>query len=172
MPVTTDPLFDCIVRGGSVLDGTGSKPIDADIGIVDDRITAIGDLSLSTASVSIDARGCRVAPGFIDIHTHSDISATYDPDQGSSIAMGVTTQVVGNCGLAMALALPTDAFDFEKRVLAPHGARIRWSSFAEFLRHVETNGVATNFVPLAGHGTLRKRVMGMVDRAPDGRRRA
>ncbi len=164
--MTTDPQFDCIVRGGSVLDGTGSNPFDADIGIVDDLITSVGDLSRSLASVSIDARGCRVAPGFIDIHTHSDISATYDPDQGSSIAMGVTTQVVGNCGLALGHANSDPVFEFERKWLAPHGARIRWNTYAEFLDVVQSTGVATNIVALSGHGTLRKRIMGQEDRPP------
>jgi N-acyl-D-amino-acid deacylase len=166
MPVTAEPRFDTILRGGSVLDGTGAEPIYADIGILDDRIVGIGDLSQSHGSVSIDVTGLRVAPGFIDIHTHSDISVTYDPGQGSSIAMGVTTQVVGNCGLAMGHTSQDSVFEFEKRWLAPHGARIRWSSYAEFLDLVESTGSASNIVPLSGHGTLRKRIMGIEDRAP------
>ncbi len=164
-PVTAERQFDCIVRGGSVIDGTGAEPHPADVGIVGDRIAEIGDLSQAVAPISVDASGLRVVPGFIDIHTHSDISITYDPGQGSAIAMGVTTQVVGNCGLAMGHTSAGKAFEFEKRWLAPHGARIRWNSYDEFLRLIELNGAATNIVPLSGHGTLRKRIMGIEDRA-------
>jgi N-acyl-D-amino-acid deacylase len=165
-PVTTAPRFDYIVRGGSVFDGTGSEPFSADIGIVGDRVSEIGDLSKANAGSCIRADGLRVAPGFIDIHTHSDISATYDPGQGSAIAMGVTTQIVGNCGLAMGHTSQAPVFEFERRWLAPHGAKIRWNTYDEFLRLIESTGIATNIVPLSGHGTLRKRIVGLEDRPP------
>ena len=158
--------FDILIRGGTVLDGSGSPAIRADVGIRGDRITAVGDLSGSGADRVIEADGLRVAPGFIDIHTHSDISALYDPGQASAIGMGVTTQVVGNCGLALGFANNTDTFAFEKRWLAPYRARITWNSFGEHLGRVEAQGIATNYVPLAGHGTLRKRVIGLDERAP------
>ncbi len=160
--------FDLLVRGGTVLDGTGTPLQLADVGIVGERIVAVGDLSGHTAGKIIDAQGQRVAPGFIDIHTHSDISATYDPGQASAIGMGVTTQVVGNCGLSLGMATNADVFAFEKRWLAPYRARITWNDFAEHLRIVEDTGFATNYVPLAGHGTLRKRVVGLDERAPTG----
>jgi len=164
--VTSEPQFDFILRGGSVLDGSGAAPFNADVGVIDDKITHIGDLSQCSAPATFDASGLRVVPGFVDIHTHSDISVSYDPGQGSYIAMGVTTQVVGNCGLAMGHTSPAEVFDFEKRWLAPHGARIRWNSFGEFLQQIDSNGAATNMVPLSGHGTLRKRIMGIDHRAP------
>ena len=127
--------------GGTVLDGMGGEAVRADVGIVDDRIAAVGDLSRAQAGTVIAAEGLRVAPGFIDIHTHSDISATYDPGQASAIGMGVTTQVVGNCGLALGFANNSDAFAFEKRWLAPYRARITWNSFDEHLRLVEDRGL-------------------------------
>ena len=156
--------FDLVIRGGRVLDGTGAEGVRADVGIVDDRIVAVGDLSGAIAGRILDATGLHVTPGFIDIHTHSDISVTYDPGQASAVAMGVTTQVVGNCGLSLGFAMDSEAFAFEKRWLAPHKARIAWNTFAEHLDYIESNGTATNMVPLAGHGTLRKRVMGMGER--------
>jgi N-acyl-D-amino-acid deacylase len=159
--------YDVVIRGGTVLDGTGADGVRADVGIVDTRIAAVGDLSRAEAGRTLDSAGLHVAPGFIDLHTHSDISVTYDPGQASAIAMGVTTQVVGNCGLSLGFATDSDTFAFEKRWLAPHRARIRWSTFDAHLRLVEETGVATNYLPLAGHGTLRKRVMGLEERAPD-----
>ncbi len=159
--------FDLIVRGGVVFDGAGGAGVRADVGVADDRIARVGDLSLATAGQTLDATGLRVAPGFIDIHTHSDVSATYAPDQSSALSMGVTTQVTGNCGLALGFATGDKVFAFEKRWLAPHGARITWDSFAAHLEKIETMGIATNFVPLAGHGTLRKRVLGVEERRAD-----
>lgn len=159
--------FDLVIRGGTILDGTGAPAREADIGIRDDRIAAVGDLKEAAAGRVLDATGLRVAPGFVDIHTHSDISVTYHPEQESAIAMGVTTQIVGNCGLSMGLATDAPVFAFEKRWLAPHGARITWKTFAEHLHLIEEKGVATNFIPLAGHGTLRKRVMGTEERPPE-----
>ena len=156
--------FDCVIRGGTVLDGTGAEAIRADVGILGDRIEALEMLADFDAERIIQAEGFRIAPGFIDIHTHSDISVTYDPGQSSALGMGVTTQVVGNCGLSMGMVTPHKVFEFEKRWLAPHGARIKWNSFAEHLELVESIGVATNYVPLAAHGTLRKLVVGVEDR--------
>ena len=167
----TEMVFDTLLTGGLVLDGTGASGVRADVGIRGDRIAAVGDLSRAQAGVRLDAVGLHLAPGFIDIHTHSDLSINWDTGQGSALAMGVTTQVVGNCGLSLGFATDGANFAFEKRWLAPHGARIRWKSFDEHLRQIEANGLATHFIPLAGHGTLRKRIMGMEERpaAPDDR---
>lgn len=158
--------FDLLIRGGIVLDGTGTERHAADIGIRDDRIAAMGDLSTARAGRVIDATNRRVAPGFIDIHTHSDISVMFHPQMESIISQGVTTQVVGNCSLCVGFATDADVFAFEKRWLGAHGARITWRTLDEHLRRVEENGVATNYVMLAGQGTLRKRIMGLEDRPP------
>jgi N-acyl-D-amino-acid deacylase len=156
--------YDIVIAGGSVLDGLGTPPVRADVGIVDDRIEAVGDLSEAQAARRIDASGRHVAPGFIDIHTHSDISATFHRQMLSMISQGVTTQVVGNCALSLGLALDTDAFAFERRWLGAHGSSIVWSNMRGHLDHVGQLGIATNYVMLAGHGTIRKRVMGLADR--------
>ncbi len=157
-------VFDRVLTGGHVLDGTGALAVRADVGIRGDRIAAVGYLSQAQAGIRMDVSGLHIAPGFIDIHTHSDISIGWDTGQASALAMGVTTQVVGNCGLSLGFATDSPTFAFEKRWLAPHGAAIRWSTFDEHLRQIEANGLATHFVPLAGHGTLRKRVMGTDER--------
>ena len=167
MPATLPSVYDIVIRGGTLFDGVSAQGVRADVGIVDAKIVDVGDLSTAQAGNVVDATGLHVAPGFIDIHTHSDVSLIYDPGQASAIAMGVTTQVVGNCGLALGFAQDNDTFEFERRWLAPHRARIRWNTFDGFLRQVESDGSATNIVPLAGHGTLRKRVMGMQERPAD-----
>jgi N-acyl-D-aspartate/D-glutamate deacylase len=160
-----EEAYDLIVRGGLVLDGTGADAIRADVGVRDSQIASVGDLTEAVAGRVVNASGFVVTPGFIDIHTHSDISATYDPGQASALAMGVTTQVVGNCGLSLGFATADRVFAFEQRWLGAHGARISWDTFAGHLTRIEERGIGTNLVPLAGHGTLRKRVMGVEERA-------
>ncbi len=158
--------FDILIKGGTVLDGTGAEGFTADVGIVDDRIAAVGDLSESHAGRTIDASHRRVAPGFVDIHTHSDISVLFHPQQESIISQGVTTQVVGNCSLCIGFATDDDIFAFEQRWLGVHGLKIDWKDMEGHLRRVENSGVATNYVMLAGQGTLRKRVVGLEHRPP------
>jgi N-acyl-D-amino-acid deacylase len=158
--------YDLLIRGGTVLDGTGQEAFVADVAVRDDRIAAIGDLTDVSAGRIIDATNRRVAPGFIDIHTHSDLSVTFHPEQESVISQGVTSQVVGNCSLCIGFATDEDIFAFEKRWIGAHGAKIVWDTLDEHLRFVEQNGVATNYLMLAGQGTLRKRVMGMANRPP------
>ncbi len=160
----TQDQYDIIVAGGTVLDGELDSPFRADVGVVDDRIAAVGDLSQARAGRVVAASGKRVAPGFIDIHTHSDISVSFHRPMLSMISQGVTTQVVGNCSLSLGLALDRPEFAFERTWLESHGARIVWKDMATHLDVVRDNGVATNYVTLAGHGTIRKRVMGMADR--------
>ena len=159
--------FDMIIRGGTVVDGTGSKPFVADVGIRGERIAAIGDLHEAHAPCTIEAGGLCVAPGFIDIHTHSDISLLYNPQQTSALVQGITTQVVGNCGIAMGLITDEPIFAYERRWLAPYGVRVAWEGrLSRFHDRVSEQGIGTNIVPQVAHGTIRKRVMGMERRAP------
>lgn len=159
--------FDLVLRGGTIYDGTGAPPTVGDVGIRDGRIVAVGDLSLASATQTISAAGKFVCPGFIDIHTHSDISILYTPGMDSSLAQGVTTEVVGNCGFAIGLARPDALFSLEQRGLKSNGITLDWSDLSGFLRRVEDSGIAINIATLAGHGTLRKRAMGFAERRPD-----
>ena len=97
---------DIIIRNGSVLDGTGTAAIRADVAIDGDRITAIGDLSGVEAKREIDARGLTVTPGFVDLHTHLDAQIAWDPMMTSSSWHGVTTVLMGNCGVTFAPVAP------------------------------------------------------------------
>jgi N-acyl-D-amino-acid deacylase len=159
--------FDLLLRGGTVFDGLGNPPRVADVAITDDRIVAVGDLSGATAGVVADVAGQFVAPGFIDIHTHSDLSVLFTRGMDSSLAQGVTSEVVGNCGFSLGLARDEDVFALEKRSLTRGGVGLNWHDLAGFLHRVEGEGVAVNLATLAGHGTLRKRVVGLDDRPPD-----
>src|SRR5207247_4990038 len=97
---------DILIRGGYVIDGTGAPGHEADVALRGDRIAAIEPRSARPARRVIDARGQGVAPGFIDIHPHSDFTLPLNPRAESKIRQGVTTEVVGNCGFSVAPALP------------------------------------------------------------------
>ena len=159
-------MTDLILRGGTVYDGTGGAPFAADIGVTGDTLTAIGDLKGEPAGRTLDAAGLAVAPGFIDIHTHSDFSLLLNRPMRSSVAQGVTTEVVGNCGVSIGLMNTGEAFAQERRWAERGGTMVDWSTLAGFFQRVEDGGVACNVLSLAGHGTIRKAVLGFAHRAP------
>ena len=99
--------FDLVIRGGTVVDGTGRAPLEADVGIIGNRIAAIGSLAKNGAE-EIDAKGKLVTPGFVDIHTHYDAQAVWDSHMAPSSMHGVTTAVMGNCGVGFAPCKPAD----------------------------------------------------------------
>jgi N-acyl-D-amino-acid deacylase len=154
--------FDVLIRGGSVVDGTGSPGRAADVGILGDRILAIGDLAGvdgTSAASAIDARGRVVAPGFIDPHGHSDASLFVDGALLSHLLQGFTTQLSGNCGES--LAPITDlGREIVELALRPFEVIARWRSFAEYLDAVEAERLGINVAFLVGHGTVRAAVMG------------
>src|SRR5438552_15957608 len=136
-------MFDLVVRGGTLIDGLGGPRRRADVGVRDGRITALGDLSGADAVQSIDAAGRIVAPGFVDIHAHSDFTILSDPRARSAVRQGITTQVNGNCGMSPVPAPPAPASRAEEVRLAvntvdPDGTvRADWSTYAEYVRAVE-----------------------------------
>lgn len=159
-------MTDLLIRGGIVYDGLGNAPVTADIAVTGDIITGIGDLSQETSSRVVDARGLAVCPGFIDIHTHSDFSLLSNPLMASSVAQGVTTELVGNCGTSIGLATDAEIFAQEKKWVERGGLGITWTSMAEYLQRIRHVGVSANVATLAGHGTIRKAVMGFDNRPP------
>src|SRR5690606_40130483 len=90
--------FDVVIKGGTLVDGTGALPRLADVGINGDKVTAIGNLQSATAKHLVDATGKLVTPGFVDSHAHTDFSLHVNPHAQSHLMQGVTTVVVGNCG--------------------------------------------------------------------------
>ena len=162
--------YDLVIRGGVVVDGTGSPPFKADIGVVGDTIVSIKDLSDAEAEQIIDAKGLYVAPGFIDIHNHSDLSILEIPTADNYVLQGVTTLVIGNCGSSPAPLTDLNKRDFEKSVKAEHpGLVISWESFGEYLEVLEKTRPTPNIVPLQGHGALRSAVLGYEDKRPSER---
>src|ERR1700722_9648107 len=101
-------MFDVVIRGGQVVDGTGAPRRDADVGITDGKIRAVGKLEESGRRV-IDADGAIISPGFIDVHTHYDAQAFFDPTLSPSPLHGVTTVFAGNCGFSIAPMTPSTA---------------------------------------------------------------
>ena len=163
-------MYDVKIRGGCVVDGTGTPARQADVGIRDGRIVAIGQAD-EEARQEIDARGKVVAPGFIDLHTHYDAMVFWNGALSPSSCHGITTVVGGNCGFSIAPLSP-DAGDYLMRMLARvegmpleslrEGVPWDWSSFGEYLDRLEGQ-LAINAGFLVGHSAIRRVVMG--DRA-------
>src|SRR3954471_25031469 len=158
-------MDDILIRGGQVIDGTGAPARVADVAIRAGRIVAIEADRADSAERVIDAHGAVVAPGFIDIHTHSDFTLPLNPRAEAKIRQGVTTEVVGNCGFSVAPALPGKA-----ELLAHYlSASAPWLPFAEtdFAGYMAAwPAIAVNTVMQVGHNTLRLMAMGMENRAP------
>ena len=165
-------MFDIKIINGTVFDGLGGKGVRADVGISGEMITAIGDLSAAEAGTVINAEGKAVAPGFIDMHTHSDVSVIYDRKVSSKIHDGVTTEIVGNCGIGVA---PVNE-DKKDLLIAYLGTRLvgsipvklelPWNTMDEYLGHIEKNPPAANIVPLLAHGPIRINEMGFSKEHP------
>jgi N-acyl-D-aspartate/D-glutamate deacylase len=160
---------DLVIRNGTVVDGTGSAPVDADVAIDGDTITAIGDLEGAAAEREIDATGLVVTPGFVDLHTHLDAQVAWDPYMTSSSWHGVTTALIGNCGVTFAPVAPENrpylAEMMESVEDVPREAILGslpwdWRSFPEYLDSVERMRPALNVVGLVGHCAVRYEVMG------------
>lgn len=95
-------MYDLLIKNGILIDGSGAAARRADLAVVDGRIAAVGDLQEGPARETINANGRYVCPGFIDIHTHSDLTLALDGRAFSSLAQGITTQIMGNCGVSAA----------------------------------------------------------------------
>ncbi|HOW96325.1 MAG TPA: D-aminoacylase [Kiritimatiellia bacterium] len=153
--------FDVLIRGGQVLDGTGTPARRADIGLLGDRIEAVEDLSLAEAGVVVDAAGRCVCPGFIDVHSHSDAYLLIEPAAPSKVFQGVTTEVVGNCGASAAPRLGRYLMPSDWRAMPYPGS---WRTVAEYRALLEQVKPAVNVVLLIGHNALRASVMGYEER--------
>ena len=164
-------MDDILIKGADVIDGTGAVAQRADVAIRDGRISAIEADRSDSAERIIDAEGLVVAPGFIDIHTHSDFTLPLNPKAEAKIRQGVTTEVVGNCGFSVAPALPGKVDELRDYL----SGSAPWLPFEEtdFQRYMdEWPDIAVNTVMQVGHNTLRLMAMGMEDRAPnEGERR-
>jgi N-acyl-D-amino-acid deacylase len=156
---------DIVIRGGTLFDGTGAAGVAADVAITDGRIAAIGAVT-GDATKTIDAQNLAVAPGFIDIKTHSDFTLPINPKAESKVRQGVTTEIIGHCGFSVAPALPGKV-EMLRDYLSPSAPWLpfRELSFPDYLNTFPKTAV--NAGMLVGHNTLRLMVMGMAERTPN-----
>ena len=160
-------MLDLKIDGAMVIDGTGAAGSRADVGIQGESIAAIGDLSREPAGRVLNASGRVLAPGFIDMHSHSDWRLWGNRRAESKIRQGVTTEVVGNCGFSPAPTTPEFLDDMRRFALyVPTGMDFSWRSVGDYLRAFDRGGCALNIIQLVGHGTLRVAAMGFARRAP------
>ena len=165
------PAFDLVIRGGTVVDGTGRAPVEADVGISGNRIAAIGK-GVGAGAQEVDAKGKLVTPGFVDIHTHYDAQAVWDSHLTPSSLHGVTTAVMGNCGVGFAPCKPADR---EKLIelmegvedipgaVMHEGLKWEWESFGDYLGALERRKRDIDICALLPHAAVR--VFVMVERA-------
>ena len=160
-------MYDEVIRGGQVIDGTGAPAVQADVAIKDGRIAAVGDIP-ETGTIETDATGKLVTPGFVDPHTHYDAQLLWDPTASPSSIHGVTTIIGGNCGFTLAPLRPGDD-DYLRKMMAKvegmplpaleQGTDWSWETFGDFLDRLE-GSISVNAGFLAGHCAIRRYVMG------------
>ena len=159
--------YDYILKGGTVVDGTNSEPYVADIAVKDGKIAKIAATIDGEAETTYDVAGQIVAPGFIDIHTHSDVSPFAVASRPSKIFQGVTTELCGNCGKSM---LPYTQEEYDEYMKTQSGKtdpmKTGHLSISEYAANLDKKGYYNNVGMLVGHARLRTTVMGEVDREP------
>lgn len=164
-------MLDIVLKNGVIVDGTGNPWYRGDVAVKDGRIAAVGRFAAKAERI-IDLSGSVVSPGFIDIHTHSDLPILVNPRAESKLRQGVTTEVVGNCGNSAAPLAGEAVAEFAERA-SSLDLEFSWRSLSEYLDAVTARGTAVNIAPLVGHGTVRKSVVGYGDRdATEGEIRA
>ena len=161
-------MYDLLIQGGLMVDGTGAPRVTADVAVVDGRIAAIGELAGSGATEVIDATGKVVCPGFVDPHTHYDAQLFWDPYATPSCQHGITSVVMGNCGFSIAplgddsdaeyLAAMLVRVEGMSPAALAEGVDWNWRSFGDFLGRFEGN-LGVNVAGMVGHSALRRMVM-------------
>ncbi len=164
-------MFDVLMRNGMVVDGTGAPAFQADVGFEGDRITLVGKANGATAAVEIDAQGKHISPGFVDPHSHADLSLYRENSAAllePLVRQGITTFVGGNCGMAMAPLGDAyrDAVENYVNIFTQidFESEAHWQSMGDYFGYVEQKGLPLNAAILAPHGLLRLNAMGMESR--------
>lgn len=161
--------YEILIKGGTVIDGSGLPGVQADIGVSDGLITAVGDLKGEAADEVIDAEGLVVSPGFVDGHTHMDAQVFWDDIGSNSCWHGVTSVVMGNCGFSLAPCAEKDKYlvlhNFERAEdISPEamnaGIKWSWESFAEYFDAVDALPKGINYAGFVGHSAIRTYAMG------------
>ncbi|HYL52147.1 MAG TPA: amidohydrolase family protein, partial [Acidimicrobiia bacterium] len=161
-------MHDVVIRGGTVVDGTGAPPVQADVAIDGDRISEIGAVS-DGGRRELDARGAYVTPGFVDVHTHLDAQVAWEPDGTSSCWHGVTSVVLGNCGVTFApvrngeqvwLANLMESVEDIPAASILEGCSWDWETYGDYLRAIDALPKGMNVGGMLGHCALRYYAMG------------
>ena len=160
--------YDIVIRGGQIVDGTGSEPVAGDVAIKDGLIAAVGTVE-GQGKKEIDASGHMVTPGFVDIHTHLDAQMGWDPDMTPVSWHGVTTALIGNCGMTFAPCRPEHqellagmmetVEDIPKEAILG-GLKWDWEHYGQYLNSIEELGTRVNVAGMVGHAAVRYYVMG------------
>ena len=158
-------MYDLVLRGGLLYDGTGGKPRRGNLCVQDGKIACITD-SLPEGREILDVTGLAVAPGFIDIHTHSDTAHFGKGPVLSQVAQGITTEIVGNCGGSAMPSLP-ESREAMNAYLRPRKGMDAFDSVTDYARAADEKGAVLHYGTLIGHSNLRVAVMGFVNRDPD-----
>ena len=161
--ISQQSAYDIIIRNGTVYDGTGGAPRRADVGIKGDQIAAIGDLSKAKAATEVDVKGLAVAPGFINMLSHSETSLIADYHSLSELRQGVTTQIFGESSMG-----PLNDVMKRNRLTTQGDIKydIPWTTLADYLKYLEQRGVSQNVASFIGAGTIREYVIGLEDKPP------
>ncbi len=159
--------YDILIKKGKIIDGTGNPWYRADVAIDKGKIVALGK-NLGEADMVIDAKGHIVSPGFIDIHSHSDLPVLIDPMAHSKIRQGVTTEVVGQCGNSAAPMYEglREYRETYSRSSVPDDFELNWTTMESYLDLLDAQGIALNIAAVVGHGTVRANVIGYENRPP------
>ncbi len=168
--MTAPDTVSFVLRGGHVIDGTGRPAIRADVAIQSGRIVGVGENLILPGATEMDVSGRIVAPGFIDVHTHDDLACIAEPEMVAKISQGVTTVVVGNCGISATIVF--DGAASEPFNLLGESSHFRFPAFADYAVAVDTASPRVNVGALVGHSTLRVRCVGDLERPADAAERA
>lgn len=163
MSSAQDKPYDYVIKDALVFDGKSLVPVQRDLAILSDRVAQIGEIPREEGEEVIEASGLIASPGFIDIHTHSDFNPFIYANLGNKVLQGVTTEVIGNCGMSAAPvegAFAGEIANVWKREGVDIPKEISWKTFEEYKSEAEFQGLETNLAGLAGHGNLRFAVMG------------
>jgi N-acyl-D-amino-acid deacylase len=164
-------MLDILIKNGVIIDGTGKPPFKAEVGVSEGRIVLVSAEIAQKATQTIDASGLHVAPGFIDPHTHSELTLLVNPKAESKIRQGVTTEIVGNCGGSPGPLIGA-SMEEEKAGAEILGVDVDWTSLGGYLDRVKRQGSALNVVTLVGHNTIRGAVLGFDDVQPSSTQQA